>query len=367
MCKQELQSPSKNEEQAGSMAVRGNQIEKRRKKESHKKRLSHSGRGLVKCEELSCSVSVRSKQIPSGGHKLQWVFKLYDMESSRSLDEREVPTLMKSVCDMLSAQVERSRVPPAHKRFKVRLNIMQHQSRLKPVRSSNSRFVLRKMRKSETVTCHSHGDECTSCATYAASDEQSLCLTERRLRQVENKESELRDDDLRKQISVRQRRRIGHGNGSSSNPELRSRCHQKSSRRRSLNGDQSRDNSQSASKKTGNKHDRRRSSLPSNSLPGVSTDEVVVQTTKKQFPLASPVKLRHQGRGGSKRHSCHAAFIAENICHRKSEVMSEKLYEKVQTVTKQEVVPSSDSSESVVHHHHHHEHHHHHYHVYHQL
>ena len=367
-----VRNTSEKEEQAMGVARGHKQSDKKRRK-YHVKRSSQANGGLVKCDELSCSVSVRSQQTPSGTQKLQWVFKLYDMESAKSLDDHEVPTLMKSVCDMLSAQIARSRTPPAYKRFKVRLNIMQQQSRSKAVMSSQSRFVLRDVRRSSAVLCSSsHGDGCTSCATYGASDEQSTQLPERRPADIGNTEKEFQEDKLLKHVRVRQHSQPEQTRSSEPSTEQAvplaavSRPLQKSSKK-AFDHEQQRDYPLSTEKKTSSRRHRRRSSLPSDMTANPSANNMVSKKTDQSGHLPPPpVKLRHQRRGGSKRHSYHGAVTFQNLRHKHSELEHGHMFDNIETVTRQEVIPCGNGTSSIVHHHHH-EHHHHHYHVYHQL
>lgn len=361
-----LRSASNKEEQAVGVVKEDKRVEKRRKKEGFMKGPTHANKGLVKCEELSCTVSVRSEKTPSGTHKLQWVFKLYDMEATRSLDEHEVPTLMRSVCDMLSAQVARSRTPPVYKRFNVRLNIMQQQqSASTAVMSSHSRFVLREVRRrAAPLACssRSHGDGCTSCATYAASDERGTQSSEH----TENGQD---DDRLGKQVRMRHHGQLGHTHTSELCPKRTTpqtagaRPRQKSSKRPSVTRNQQQDNPQSGGKKSSRRH-HRLSSLYSD-LVVQSHDNAVAQEMVQPTPRPLPVKLRHKRHGGSKRHSYHGDVTVQNLSHKDSGV--EQQYYSMQPVTGQDVVLHENGASSVVHHHHHHEHHHHHYHVYHEV
>jgi hypothetical protein len=361
---------SETEEHAMDATRKQKQSDKKRRK-YHMKKASHSNEGLVKCDELSCRVSVRSHPTPSGNQKLRWVFKLYNMESARSLDDHEVPTLMKNVCDMLSSQINKSKTPPTHKRFKVRLNIMEQQSRSQTVTSRQTRFILRDVRKSTAILCgESHGDGCTSCATYGTSDEQSTQVSDRRYAYMGHMVEDCEDDKFVKHVKVRHRRHREQAHSSELDVEQTvpletvSRPLPKSSKK--TDSEEQRDCPlQLIEKKTSSsRQHRRRSSLPSDPTANPSAHKMASKKTDQPGPVS--VKLRHQRRGGSKRHSYHGAGTFQNFRHKHSESEHGNVFDNVETVSRQEVVPSGNGTSAVVHHHHH-EHHHHHYHVYHHL
>eukprot|EP00118_Oscarella_pearsei_P012999 m.99445 g.99445 ORF g.99445 m.99445 type:complete len:416 (+) comp37067_c0_seq19:2727-3974(+) len=292
--------------------------------------------------EVSCRVSMKSQRSPDDEHKLQWRFKLYDVQGVQSMSEMEAASLMRSVCKMVVTQVSQGQRVPRHKRFTVKLNVTPSQQNGERNGPGVSRLsMMTKPDHQRLLSTPAHSEGCTTCATCSAGDRAAAKERREVKKSVMPVGSGLEPDGV---VLLRRRR---HPMGSD-------HCRRHSAASPEI-------------KKSGlgteaQKRRNRHSCVPSTAVADVRREKEVERGDK----AIGNKSRRHAHKRYSHQEDSPAGVDFRKQEHHPRHRRHDHTVDTVQVSTVSSDWEKSSSSSGMVHHHHH-EHHHHHYHVYHHM